>query len=157
MFELNSSKMHFIAVYLSEAHAADEWPLGDYVCINQHKTIEERVAAAKSLISKLGFKIPVYVDTIENSFDDTYYAWPDRYYIVQNGVMKKYGSAVYGLGFDRKQFIEDLTKFGGSVPSVQYKPFTSTVPDADHGVKDFISFHEKFAANFQNRDGCLIS
>jgi len=146
--------MQFIAVYVSEAHA-DEWPLGNFVCINQHKTIEERVAAAKSFISKLGFKIPVHVDTMDNSFDNSYYAWPDRYYIVQNGILKNAGSAVYGMGFDRKVFLEDLKNIGGTVPSVEFKPLPSTIPNTAQGIKEFISFHEKFSKIEQDR--CVIS
>lgn len=167
VFELNSSKMHFIAVYVSEAHASDEWPLGKFVSIPQHKTIEERIVAAKNFVSALNFKLPVYVDTIDNSFDNTYYAWPDRYYIIRNGIMKDYGTAIYALGFDRKKFIEDLQAHGATVPDVEFKPFPSTVPDVDKSISEFNSFHlsipnpknetTSLLSDIKNQEGCMIA
>jgi len=155
LFELNSTKLHFIAVYVSEAHAADEWPLGNFACVNQHKTIEERVEAAKNFISKFNFKLPVYVDTMENSFDNTYYAWPDRYYIIKDGKMKEFGRAVYGLGFDRNQLIDDLKDHGATVPDIEYCPLISTVPESEKSINEFIAFHTKDIKI--DNEGCIIS
>jgi len=78
----------FLVVYIQEAHAQDEWKLGTNVCINQHKTIDERIAAAKSFIDKYKFRIPVVVDDINNGYDETYGVWPDRYFGIENKVMK---------------------------------------------------------------------
>jgi len=164
--------MHFIAVYVSEAHATDEWPLGNFVSITQHKTIEERIEAAKKFVSVLNFKLPVYVDTIDNSFDNVYCAWPDRYYIIKNCIMKAYGVAVYGLGFDRKQFIEDMKTHGATVPDVEFRPFSSTIPDVEKSIKEFKTFHESIPnpknepeknepltlrTNTKNQDRCVIA
>ena len=39
--------MAFLAVYIAEAHASDQWPLGDRVAIAQHATLAERAAASR--------------------------------------------------------------------------------------------------------------
>jgi len=77
----------FLAVYISEAHATNEWPLGRRVCIAQHETIQERLAAAQSYRSDMGAKVPMVVDTMSNSFNSQYNSWPERFFIINNGVL----------------------------------------------------------------------
>jgi len=72
----------FVFVYLFEAHATDEWPLGDAVVVNQHQTLEDRIAAAKLLQDKYHAECDIYVDSMDNSFNDIYAAWPERFYII---------------------------------------------------------------------------
>jgi len=69
-------------VYIREAHASDEWPLGNIVCIKQHVCIEERVAAAKSFVADYEYDLPCFVDTMDNAFDATFSVWPERYYLI---------------------------------------------------------------------------
>lgn len=85
--EKYADKVLFLSIYISEAHAQDEWKLGNRVNINQHKTLEERIQAAKSFVQDTNFKIPMVVDSMENLFDKEYAVWPDRYFIVHNGKM----------------------------------------------------------------------
>jgi hypothetical protein len=77
----------FLAVYISEAHATNEWPLGRRVCIAQHETIQERMTAAQTYRADMGAKVPMVVDTMSNSFNSQYNAWPERLYIINNGVL----------------------------------------------------------------------
>jgi len=37
----------FLMVYIKEAHAIDEWPLGNHCVVKQHKSLEERINIAK--------------------------------------------------------------------------------------------------------------
>jgi len=75
----------FLAVYVSEAHASDEWKLGNVVEIPQHRTVNDRLAAATKFQKETEYKIPLVVDTLENEFEKTYAAWPERAYIVEGG------------------------------------------------------------------------
>ena len=77
----------FLAVYISEAHATNEWPLGRRVCISQHETLEDRIAAAQAYHKDMQAKVPLVVDPMNNSFNNTYHAWPERLYIINNGVL----------------------------------------------------------------------
>jgi len=83
------SKFDFVGVYVMEAHAADEWPIRSSryhnhvpVSINQHKTVEERKAAARAFQQTYSYRIPVVVDSMSNAFTDVYAAWPLRYIVI---------------------------------------------------------------------------
>lgn len=81
-----NNKVSFVVVYITEAHAADEWPVGKTVSFtNQPKTVEERMVLAEKYTEKLNSQIPVVVDTMENEFERRFAAWPMRWYIVQGG------------------------------------------------------------------------
>jgi len=75
----------FLTVYILEAHAVDEWPLGNEVQIKQHQTLEERISAAKRFITHYDFTVPLVVDSIDNSFNNVFAAWPERFYIINEG------------------------------------------------------------------------
>jgi len=74
-----------VTVYILEAHAEDQWPIGAQIKYNQHKTIEERLAAAHDLVKFEDWKFEVKVDTMDNTFEDTFASWPTRLYVLHNG------------------------------------------------------------------------
>jgi len=83
---------NFLCVYIAEAHAQDEWPIsscrfnnGTVVSYNQHKTVEERIAAASDFVAKFDFELPVVVDDISNPFERGYAPWPIRFFVLQKG------------------------------------------------------------------------
>ena len=83
----HESKVKFAIVYIMEAHASDEWPIGDLdpgVAINQHRSIEERIEAAKMFQKKysLSPNIDFLVDTMDNSFNSMFESWPTRAWII---------------------------------------------------------------------------
>ena len=61
--------MDFVTVYIREAHASDEWPLGTAICIAQHKTIEDRLQAARDFVRQFEWTVPCAVDTMDNTFN----------------------------------------------------------------------------------------
>jgi len=75
-----------------EAHATDEWPIssarynpsGRIVSILQHKTLEDRIAAAEQFRDTFKLPFPVVVDGIENPFENVFCTWPFRFYIVSS-------------------------------------------------------------------------
>lgn len=72
-------------VYVKEAHASDEWKLGNIVSIPQHKTILDRISAARKLVDDYNFEIdggPVVCDSMENELNALYAIWPERYIVV---------------------------------------------------------------------------
>lgn len=78
----------FVVVYLMEAHAKDQWPLGSHVEIEQHKNLEERIAAAEAFIQRFDCKVPVLIDTMSNQFNDLFAAWPERFFVIHNMKMR---------------------------------------------------------------------
>jgi len=70
----------FLAVYIQEAHARDEWPIGKTISFcDQPKTVSARCDLASKMIPTV--KFPVLVDAINNPFQTKYAAWPFRFYI----------------------------------------------------------------------------
>lgn len=86
-----SKHADFLSVYLCEAHAQDEWPVGDKFAgvptFQQHKTVEERSAAALAFIADYKWTYPMYLDTLSNDVVERLGAWPVRLYIIRDGKM----------------------------------------------------------------------
>jgi len=76
-------------VYIQEAHATDEWPVGDgyggLKGFKQPKTLEQRIAVAKEFVGDFTYGVPMVVDTMSNQFDNAFASWPVRYYILHKG------------------------------------------------------------------------
>lgn len=77
-------------MYITEAHAKDEWPIGSqFSACNQPKALEERLALAEDLFGRLGVNnIPAYSDTMANEFEAHYAAWPLRFFILKDGAVQ---------------------------------------------------------------------
>jgi len=81
----------FLAVYITEAHAVDEWPMGTEISVcSQPKNSPDRIALANSYRQQFHLEVPLLVDAIDNQFEKTFAAWPFRFFIVIDGklVMK---------------------------------------------------------------------
>jgi len=74
-----------------EAHAQDEWPINEKLKINQHKSCQDRCNAVSKFCEETLFQIPLYMDTMENEFHQLFGAWPERYYIVDQGKIVRLG------------------------------------------------------------------
>jgi len=100
----------FVMVYISEAHATDVWPLGNKLVVNDHKCIEDRIKAAKEhIVEERKNKIPIFVDTMDNSFDNTFFAWPERFYIMKGNKLDYIAQpSTEDKGFDRNEIIHWL-------------------------------------------------
>ena len=88
----SDKNIDFQLVYISEAHAEDEWPIGSDIVVNQHKNVEERRIAAQRCIDATGINWPVMLDNVitnenigigNNSFESVYSPWPIRFYVFQ--------------------------------------------------------------------------
>jgi len=76
----------FVAVYITEAHARDEWPAGSKLSnCNQPTNTEERLQLANMLVKTKQVSVPVLVDSIDNSFENVYSCWPIRFYVLYRG------------------------------------------------------------------------
>jgi len=73
-------------VYITEAHAKDEWPVGSKISVcDQAKTLPERLTIARRFVDEFEYKIPMAVDTLHNTFQQTFAAWPFRFYVIHKG------------------------------------------------------------------------
>jgi len=82
LYSKYSRTVNFLVVYIAEAHAVDEWPVGDPLKIMQPKSTMERAGIASKFKKDYQFLLPMLVDTVDNEYEQTYSAWPIRFYIV---------------------------------------------------------------------------
>lgn len=80
--------MQFLLVYIAESHAVDEWPVGETIVKQQHKTTQERIAACQECLEDFQLNWPTVVDTMDNDFHCTYACWPIRFYLINDGVLE---------------------------------------------------------------------
>uniref|UniRef100_A0AAR2L8L8 Iodothyronine deiodinase n=3 Tax=Pygocentrus nattereri TaxID=42514 RepID=A0AAR2L8L8_PYGNA len=86
----------FLVIYIAEAHATDGWAFANNVDINQHRSLQERLTAAKSLIKENPL-CPVVVDEMNDITASRYGALPERLYVLQGGkVIYKGGKGPWG-------------------------------------------------------------
>jgi len=71
-------------VYIVEAHAVDEWPVGDPLVVTQPISTVERCGVARSFYNAYQLQVPMLVDGISNEFSENWAAWPVRFYVVHN-------------------------------------------------------------------------
>ena len=73
-------------VYIAEAHATDGWQMEsnieEHVLVANHVTVEDRFAAARAGVERLGLTMPVLVDAMDDRVSDTFAAWPERIYVI---------------------------------------------------------------------------
>lgn len=73
-------------VYIAEAHSTDGWQLqanlDEDVLLATHETIENRFAAAREGVARLGLTMPVLVDDMDDAVSNAFAAWPERIYVV---------------------------------------------------------------------------
>ncbi len=71
----------------------------DKVVFDQPKTDDERKAAAKILVDKLQYRIPVALDPIDDRVGKAFAAWPERIYVVGTGGRILYKGGMGPFGF----------------------------------------------------------
>jgi hypothetical protein len=75
--------MRLLVIYIAEAHARDQWPMGKTIsCVDQPKTLEERLENARQCKKNFNFEVPMLVDNMNNDFHLTYGSWPFRFYVI---------------------------------------------------------------------------
>jgi len=87
------SKADFVIVYIDEMHASDQWAFrNNYSDIPAHKCLEDRVTAARMLLSLQEVNCPLVVDTMSNEARYSYAALPERLYIIKDGKVEYAGN-----------------------------------------------------------------
>ncbi len=94
----------FLTVYIKEAHPEDEWQMtvneDEGLCYGQPKTLDQRVAIAKDFVQRFEYQMPLVVDTIDNPAEESYAAWPERLYVLDESGQIAYKGGVGPFGFE---------------------------------------------------------
>jgi hypothetical protein len=94
------SSLRIACVYISEAHATDEWPIrssrflapgSEPVCVKQAVSSQDRFAAARQLVSATGLELDMFCADIEGEFERLYNPWPIRFFVLRFGILEHVG------------------------------------------------------------------
>jgi hypothetical protein len=75
----------FCIIYIEEAHAIDEWPIGERIPVKQHQNISQRREIAQKMVSDKMIQLPVLLDSMNQDFEREFAAWPARYFVIYQG------------------------------------------------------------------------
>ena len=75
----------------------------DQVVFKQPRLFAERQDAAKILVDRLKYRMPVAIDAMDNRADEAYAAWPERIYILGAGGKVLYKGGLGPFGFDPEE------------------------------------------------------
>jgi hypothetical protein len=103
MYEQYKDRAAFFVVYIREAHPSDSWQLPvnvrDDVVYASPANEAERGNMAQICVVKLGIKILALVDNFDDSTDNEYMGWPDRFYVIDRDGKIAYKSRPGPFGF----------------------------------------------------------
>ena len=71
----------------------------DQVVFKQPRVFAERHDAAKILVERLKYRMPVAIDAMDNRADQAFAAWPERVYILGAGGRVLYKGGMGPFGF----------------------------------------------------------
>ena len=86
-----NSQIDFYMIQIREAHASDVWPIGNVVSVKEHRTLDERLAAAREMVKATRLEIPVFADTMDDVFLKLYKPWPFRFFVIVDGILRLVG------------------------------------------------------------------
>lgn len=80
--------MHFLLVYIREAHPEEGWILPENrrsgVAVHEPATDTERRAVASTCHVNLGMSMDTVIDGVDNAVASAYGGWPDRLYLIDS-------------------------------------------------------------------------
>lgn len=86
MAEHYAGRVAFFVVYIKEAHPEDGWVLAanreSRIAVADPATDGERTEVAQTCAVRLGLRLPVLIDGVENEVARQYGGWPDRLYLI---------------------------------------------------------------------------
>ncbi|CAF3561881.1 unnamed protein product [Adineta steineri] len=82
--DIYKDQIDLITVYIEEAHASDEWPIGSRISYVQPKCDVDRIRIAKDFVETTKYRIRLLIDPVsrDNPFSKMYNPWPIRFYVI---------------------------------------------------------------------------
>jgi hypothetical protein len=76
-------------IYIREAHPTDgaQVPQNqkDKILVKDPTTDAERAQVAEDFAKQFKLKLPILLDTIDDTMEKAYSSWPDRLYVIKDG------------------------------------------------------------------------
>ena len=82
---MTKNNIKFILVQIDEAHSSF-WPVGLPNHPKPQKSFHDRIQRAKDFteVNNIGNAFSIMIDGWTNTFAETFRAWPDKYYLINN-------------------------------------------------------------------------
>lgn len=109
MAENFSCVADFLLIYTYEAHPKENEDFKNDIKINLHQKLEDRISAAKLMMeneSEHFRNVKVVVDSMDNHGCNQYATFPERAFIIQNGIVTYVGGVGPFLLIDSLQKVE---------------------------------------------------
>lgn len=107
-----AGRIELLFVYIKEAHPEDEWQMAsnyeDDVVFDQPKTFEERLALARTFVTRMEVESTTLVDDMTNLANACYAAWPERLYVIDTDGRLAYKGGMGPFGFDPEELYRFL-------------------------------------------------
>lgn len=86
LFDEYRDRVAFFIVYIKEAHPEDGWVVThnreEGIAVSDPSSDQERADVADSCVVRSAIRIPVLVDSMNNTVASAYGGWPDRLYLI---------------------------------------------------------------------------
>ncbi len=80
--KLKRLNIGMILIQINEAHTT-KWKIGKEYCPKVQEDYDDRVKRANEFVQEYDVPYPVYIDGWEDTYDNNYRSWPDKYYYVE--------------------------------------------------------------------------
>jgi hypothetical protein len=101
--ERHGDTVHFLVVYIREAHPEEGWILPENrrsgLTVHEPKTPEERRIVASTSAVNLRMRMPMAIDRADNAVASAYGGWPDRLYLIRRDGRIAYQGGEGPFGF----------------------------------------------------------
>jgi len=78
------------------------------IVFNQPRDFEARHEAARILVDRLKYELPLALDSMDNQAENAYAAWPERLYLIAAGGRIVYRGGLGPFGFDPQELEQAL-------------------------------------------------
>jgi hypothetical protein len=109
------SDVHFLTVYIREAHPEEGWILPENrrsgLAVHEPRTDAERQEVALSCAVGLRMRMPMVIDGADNAVASTYGGWPDRLYLVGLDGRIAYQGGTGPFGFKPDELADKIEQY----------------------------------------------
>lgn len=122
MYERYKDRAYFFMIYTKESHPNEEWVISKSganhkYCIKQAETLRERKTTAQEFINCFDWKIPLFLDNMQNTCCETYLAHHMRIFFISTNNTIKFKTGLRVWNFKPTVIDEWMAKYLNNEPA----------------------------------------